>query len=109
MAVDPTKINYSSEWDIDQLVATNANAPGSIGAGITSIYTIPPAVPLPDFKIQFKPTGSAFWFENGTSSTDGTTANLFTFSTYVQGTSIIITTSTAGTLRYFVWADKFNY
>lgn len=109
MAVDPTKIAYSSGWDIDQLVTTNTGSPTSIGSGSTAIYTITGTVALPDFKVQFKPTGSTFWFEPGTSSTNGTVAGEFTFSTYISGSSIFITTSTAGTARYFVWADKFNY
>lgn len=109
MAVDSTKIGYSSTWDIDQLIATNTDNPTSVASGSTAIYTITGSVTLPDFKVQFKPTGSTFWFEPGTSSTNGTVAGEFTFSSYVSGSSIFITTSTAGTARYFVWADKFNY
>lgn len=109
MTVNATKISYSSGWDIDQLIATNTDNPTTISSGTTAVYTISGSVTLPDFKIQFKPTGSAYWFEPGTSSTDGTIANLFTFYTYINGSSIYITTSMGGQARYFVWADKINY
>lgn len=109
MTVDATKIAYYSGWDIDQLVATNTDNPTTVGSGSTAIYTISGAIALPDFKVQFKPTGSAFWFDTGTNSTDGTIAGVFVFSSYISGPSIFITTSTGGQARYFVWADKFNY
>lgn len=109
MAVNSAKIGYSSEWDIDQLIATNADNPTTVAAGDTAIYSIPGPVVLPDFKVQFKPSGSTFWFDPGTSSTNGTVAGEFTFSTYISGSSIHITTSTGGAARYFVWADKIDY
>lgn len=109
MTVDSTKIAYSSGWDIDQLIATNADNPLAVGSGSTAIYTITGAVSLPDFKVQFKPTGSTFWFDCGTSSTNGTIAGIFTFSSYISGSSIFINTSTTGIARYFIWADKVNY
>lgn len=109
MTVDATKIGYSSGWDIDQLTATNSANPTTVAAGSTAIYTISGAVSLPDFKVQFKPTGSTYWFEPGTSSTDGTVANEFTFSIYINAGSIYITTSSGGQARYFVWADKIDY
>lgn len=106
MTVDPTKIAYSSSWDIDQLLASTTVP---VSSGTTSIYTITGTVLLPDFKVQFQPTGSTFWYEAGTSSTNGTVAGQFTFSSFINGSAIFIKTTTGGTARYFVWADKFDY
>jgi hypothetical protein len=106
MTVDSTKLAYYSGWDIDQLLASSS---ASVGTGDTAVYTISGAVSVPVFALQFQPSGSAFWYDNGTSSTDGTLAGLFTVYSYISGNTLFINTTTAGTARYFVWADKVNY
>lgn len=106
MAVDDSKLNYLSTWDIDQLLA-NETIP--VGSGATAIYTIPDSVPLPEFEVQFQPTGSSFWYGMGTSSSAGTLATQFTAYSYISGSSIFINAPSAGNARYFVWADKVNY
>jgi hypothetical protein len=106
MAVDDSKLYYLSQWDIDQLLATNSIA---VGSGATAIYTISGDVPLPEYEVQFMPTGSTYWYEMGTASSDGTLAGTFTVYSYISGSSIFINAPTAGIARYFVWADKVNY
>lgn len=107
MTIDPAKISYSSTWDIDQLLATDTV---TVGSGVTAIYTIPStAVPIPTYAVQFQPTGSTFWYDAGMSSSNGTAAGVFTFYSYISGSSISINAPSAGKARYFVWADKVNY
>jgi hypothetical protein len=106
VTVDDTKVNYYNGWDIDQLLVSDTIA---VGAGSTAIYTISGVITLPEYEVQFQPTGSTFWYQEGQSSSDGTLANLFTFWSYINGASIFINVPSAGTARYFVWADKFNY
>lgn len=106
MTTDNTKLNYFSRWDIDQLIATSTVA---IGSGTTSIYTIPSTNPIPEYEVQFQPSGSPYWYGMGTSSTNGTLAGTFTPYSYISGTSLSIVAPIAGNARYFVWADKVNY
>lgn len=106
MATDDTKLSYLSTWDIDQLLDTDTK---SVGSGDTAIYTITGQFPIPEYEVQFQPTGSTFWYEAGMSSSNGTVAGSFTFYSYINGSSIFINAPTAGTARYFVWADKINY
>lgn len=107
MATDDTKLNYSSGWDIDQLVASAAVA---VSSGTTAIYTIPATLPAtPEFEVQFKPAASARYHQAGYYSTDGTLAGGHQFSSYVQGSQVFITTDIAGTARYYVWSDKVDY
>lgn len=104
MTVDSNKIAYYSGWDIDQLLT---NTEVAVGSGDTALYST--LIPLPEYEVQFKPTGSTYWYQAGTASTDGTTTNLFTFYSYITGSSIHIKTTSTGTARYFVWADKIDY
>lgn len=106
MATDDSKLNYLSTWDIDQLVTTDSI---SVGSGATAIYTITGNVPIPEFEVQFKPTGSTFWYQMGMSSSSATVATTFMAYSYISGSSIFINAPSAGTARYFVWADKVNY
>lgn len=105
MTVDTTKINYYSGWDIDQLLATDTI---NVNSGDTAIYTISGAVLLPEYEVQFQPTGSTFWYESGTSSSDGTLTNLFTFYTYIGSGAIHINAPSSGKARYFIWADRID-
>lgn len=107
MSVKDSKIAYSSNWDIDQLINTGTTP---VGSGISTVYTIPSTIPpIPVFEVQFQPTGSVFWYDPGTSSTDGTLTNLFTFFTYIAGGVININTTSTGIARYFIWSDKVDY
>lgn len=106
MTTDNDKLVYDSRWDIDQLVATDTV---TVGVGTTAIYTITSEVQLPEFEVQFKPTGTTLWRQAGVSSTDGTLGAQTTFSAHISSGVIYINTDTAGTARYFVWADKVNY
>ena len=107
MTVDNTKLQYYSNWDIDQMVASDIK---TVGTGTTLIYTVPSnSVALPIFEMQFKPTGSFSWYGAGANSTDGTIGSLFTFYSYLQGTGIYSVTTSSGTVRYFIYSDKINY
>lgn len=106
MAVDNDKLNYYSAWDIDQLVASDTVL---VGSGATAIYAITSPITLPEFEVQFQPTGSTLWYEVGESSTNATLAGLFTFYSYISGSSVFINAPGAGTARYFIWGDKINY
>jgi|APFre7841882654_1041346.scaffolds.fasta_scaffold91412_2 hypothetical protein len=103
---DYTKVNYYNGWDIDQLIAQGTV---NIGSGDSAIYTISNSS-LPNvFEVLFQPTGSTYWYQAGTSSTNGTIAGLFTFYTYINGTNLYIHTTTTGIARYYIWSDKVNY
>lgn len=105
MSVNNGNLLFSSDWEIDQLAATSSVA---VSSGTTAIYTVNTDVTLPIFVVQFKPSGSSYWYQPGYSSTDATLANLFSFSCYLYSGALYITTASAGTARYFVWSDKVN-
>jgi hypothetical protein len=100
------KLGFSSEWDIDQLLASNTV---TIGSGDTVLFNIYSSAEPNAFEVEFQPTGSSKWFKAGYNSTNNTLAGGFLFYTYVLGLGIHINTTTAGKARYFVWADKYNY
>ncbi|CAB4132579.1 hypothetical protein UFOVP253_37 [uncultured Caudovirales phage] len=103
--LDDTKANYASKWDIDQLFATNTVP---VGVGTTAVYTIPGTIPaIPVYEVQLQVGGK--WYQAGGFATSNTIATLQSFSTYISGNQIFITTGVAGTARYFVWTDKVNY
>lgn len=103
--LDDTKVNYASKWDIDQLFATNTVA---VGVGTTAVYTIPSTIPsVPVYEVQLQ-VGSK-WYQAGLLATSNTLATSQNFSTYISGNQIFITTTVAGTARYFIWTDKVNY
>lgn len=105
MTLNDTNLEFSSTWDIDQLTATGTVA---VGAGTSVLYTLPNSTFINAFEVQFKPTGGLY-FQAGTSSTNGTIAGLFTFSCYISAGAVQIVTPSAGTARYFIWADKVTY
>lgn len=108
MARDDTKLNYYSGWDIDQLFASNADAPLAIGAGTTAVYTIPASLPaVPVYEVQLQVGGR--WYQAGMFATANTLASSQSFSTYITGNQIFITSSVAGNARYYIWTDKVNY
>lgn len=106
MSVDNTKAKYSSMWDIDQQVASGTT---SVSSGTTAIYTLPSSTEPSTHEVQFKPSGSTKWFDVGTGATSNTVATLFTFYTYTLGSSLYVVTSSAGTIRYYIYQDKINY
>lgn len=107
MARDDTKLAHFSGWDIDQLFAESSAA---VGIGTTAIYTIPASLPtIPVFEVLFRATGFSRFYQAGVYSTNGTLANTHTFSSYVSGGQIFITTDVAGTAKYLVWIDKVDY
>lgn len=106
MAVDDSKIGYYSGWDIDQLVDTDTV---SVSSGDSLVLTISGDPTIPVAHAQFQPSGSTKWFDEGTNSTNNTQAGLFTFYTYISGSSFRAVTSSAGTIRYYKWQDKVDY
>lgn len=106
MSVNKDYVSYASEWDIDQLVTSTSVA---VISGDTLVYTLSGLPTIPVMHAQFQPTGSSKWFEEGTSSTDRTTSNTFTFYTYISGTSFRAVTTVDGIVRYFKWQDKVDY
>lgn len=100
--MDDSKLIFSSAWDIDQLVASGEVAVG--GSGETTIYTFTGSAPV--FEVLFKPTGSTRWYHAGMNSTDNTTTGLFFYTPYISGQNIRVHTESAGTARYYVWADE---
>jgi len=106
MTVDNTKSEYSSLWDIDQIIDRGTT---TVGSGTTAIHTLSDANYPSTHEVQFKPTGSTKWYEVGQNATSNTIATLFTFYTYTLGSSLYVVTSSAGTVRHFVWQDKLNY
>lgn len=99
-------LKYLSSWLIDQLLVANET---SVGAGTTLIYTAALGLTPPLFSLQFKPSGSNYWYQPGRSSTANTIASGFTFYGYALNGSVYAVTDRAGTVRRFVWADKVTY
>jgi hypothetical protein len=113
MAVDDSKLNYSSEWDIDQLVYTGEVAV-NVGAGsATTIFSIPAGLPsLPVFNVQLYSVAVNLWFSPGQNSLIGDFANGFSFYTYLNNGTIYLVPSislTGQKARYFVWSDKVDH
>ena len=102
MAVDDTKVNYYSGWEVDQLIAQGSF---SVSTGTTLVHSLSDAQNPNVYELQFQPSGVAQWYRIGTNSTNATVANLFNFSSYVDGSSLYATTSSGGTIRYFIWSD----
>jgi len=102
MAVDDTKINYYSGWEIDQIIDQGTV---SVGSGTSIVASLSNAENPNVYEVQFQPSGLQEWYMIGQNSTNATIANGFSFSTYVDGADIYITTSSAGTARYFIWSD----
>lgn len=101
------RLKYLTTWDIDQLIASDEVAIS--GAGSTTLLN-PCPVPFPEFMMQFKPSGSTKWYDMGMNSTTNTLAGLAVFYGYLTtGNALVAVTPSAGTVRYFVWADKVNY
>lgn len=118
MGIDDSKVNYSSTWDIDQLVIeddlTTAGFSNRVAvtSGTTLLVQILTGTGLPDiptFEVQFQVTTLSRWYQEGAFSTDGTLANMHSFSSYLQDGGIYITTDIAGIAKYFIWADKVDY
>lgn len=120
MSVDNTKLLFSSEWDIDQILYQ----------GTTNTLTVPKntnptpiTVPIASFSLNFPPvaivqyklTGDTVWRQPNDviESTFGPNLNLFlttsttgiAFSAY----NYSATTDATFVVRYFVWTDKVNY
>lgn len=116
MVLDDSKLNYSSSWDIDQLVVSNDTSATTftnrvvVPIGTTLISTVPTGLPdIPEFDVQFQIANLTRWYYPGSYSTNGTVAGLHAFSVFLQNRGIYITTDIAGTAKYFIWADKVNY
>lgn len=106
MARDDSKLTFYTGWDIDQLVVTNDVAVAS-GDKIVTVIPTPLLGTKPTFSIMFKPTGSNNWYQEGTSSTNTSFLNQFTSYGYLFGNDLHVV-SPAGTVRYYIWADKVN-
>ena len=102
MAVDDSKLSYSSNWDIDQLVAS---ADVEMLIGTSTVYTITDALNPPTYKVQFKSSGDTKWYDCGVGSLNSAPSGLFTVYAYIDGTSLKVTSTNAGTVRYRIWDD----
>lgn len=105
MSITNTNTAFFSGWDVDQLVTSNSL---TVPSGVTTIYTFTDSSSPPTFEVQFKPTGASYWYQPGASTTNDTSATLFSFQAYISGTSLIISTGSAGTARFWIWQDKVN-
>lgn len=106
MSVDNTKAQFSSEWDVDQLLE-GFPATASISANTdTLIYTFADAAKPPIFEVQFQ-TGS-LWYQPGGNSTGNTSSSYFSFLTWTTGTGLYVWCQLAGTVRYYIWSDTYN-
>lgn len=101
MAVDESKLAYSSDWDIDQLVASDDVG---IGVGTTTVYTISDASDPPTYQVQFQPSGDTKWYNCGANSTDNG-VSFFNVLAYIDGTALRVSATVAGTARYRIWQD----
>lgn len=69
MAIDNTKLDYSSQWDIDKVIDYKTTS-ASVGAGASTTVTVnhaygSPALLRPHVIAQYKPSTQTTWFEAG--------------------------------------------
>jgi hypothetical protein len=99
MALDESGIQYSSNWDIDQIVSvTPTSSPG--GDVVVGTFTGDPPV----FEVMAKPTGETFWVQPGRNGVDF--GPNFIMVSYISGTDIHVLTSASCDIRCYIWSDK---
>lgn len=107
MAVDNSKLNYFSAWDIDQLVASGEVA---VASGTTILTAVPAGLPaVAVFEVYFKPGSGSRWYRAGIYSTNGALSGQGSFYSIIANKQLYIATTTNGIARYFIWQDKVDY
>jgi len=96
MSIDPTKVLFQSNLEIDRLLLVESK---QIGAGVTALYNFTGNPPV--FEVQFSNNGN-MWYQMGTGSPGDPYS-------YIEGSTIYIRTNASGTARYYVWSDKVDY
>jgi hypothetical protein len=98
MATDDDKLQFSTDWDIDQLVDSGSM---DVASGTTTIYTLPDAGFPPVFEVHAN--FDSAWHQPGTNS------NNHYLHAFVSGSSLRVTVNVACTVRYWIWSDKITY
>lgn len=116
MAIDDSKLAYSSEWEIDKIsdyqdATTNPALFTEVLAGFIKTLTVPnPYGYKPYITAQYKPAGQGTWFEAG-ENLQFSTSQLLTMSVWVGETEIYFelsnghVTNQLVNIRYWVAAD----
>lgn len=104
MAINKTKVEFTSQWEIDNLL--NSVPDKVINANQnTSLYIIPDVTSLPVFEIMFSPDGLN-WYNVGVYDNNG---NINGTHAWIEGNQIYFFSDAPGTARLYVWSDKVNY
>lgn len=102
MAVDNSKVLFSSNWDIDQ-ATTNGFVSQAISANVdTSFYTFSGGN-VPVFDVQFKPSGENNWYLPGQNMNAADSG--FYFQAYALGSNLYAKSTIAGTIRYIIYME----
>ena len=117
MAVDDTRLAFSSNWDIDLIYAQGViTAAGSVAAGasIDLILFIHNIGFVPVFDMFFQSAPGANWQQNG----EGNNATVMTYMAYATSTALHLiagsgalsgTTNFTTSVYYYVWTDTVIY
>lgn len=106
MAINNSKLNFLSTWDIDQLVATGEVA---VPGNLVSVVAIPAGLPaLPVYEVYFKHGSGSKWYQVGQYSTANTTATAANSYSYIQNGQLFVATVTNGIVRYYFWQDRID-
>lgn len=88
MAIDNTKLDYSSLWDIDKIIDFRTRTT-SVASGSFSSVNIPHTYGYRPYIIaQYKPSTQSVWFESGQNLL-GSSSQLVTMNTWVSNTFIV--------------------
>lgn len=102
MAVDNSKVLFSSNWDIDQSSSSSFTTV-NISANVdTAVFTFPVGK-MPVFDIQFKPSSESSWYMPGWNKNAGGTG--FMFSAFASGTTVYARSTLAGSVRYLRYLE----
>lgn len=116
MAIDNTKLAYSSEWNIDEILdyqdsSTNVDLSEALGPGGASLITINHQQSgVPRTAVQYKPSTQNAWFEPG-DNLQNSSSNLVAMETWVDASTInFYLTNGHGSgvnveIRYWVLSD----
>jgi hypothetical protein len=102
MAVDQSGLEFSSNWDIDQIYPV---VTASIPAGTTTVTTFTGNPPI--FDVLAKPSGYPYWVQPGQNGIYF--ESTLTFNAWISGNSIVAQTDMPCDIRLYMWADKVGY
>lgn len=103
MAIDETKIQFSSNWSTIDKVPAGKFTTTAVAANVNQIVGTYTSTP-PMVTVQFKPTGSNLWYMPGDNARPGD-YNFYYSSFFLSG-NIYVNSTVAGTARLLIYDRK---